>query len=607
MNTIGPFRDTSTSPPLQRGKACLSCRRRKMKCDGARPTCTQCIRGDRADDCEYTDGNRRPRMLALEEEIARLKARVQELENPQNTTPSIELHTPYTSLATPSPSLPQAPYPASMVLPSATSNPATSSTDSSWGFDGPPQQNVQQSLTVLAPHAAELGLFLNIDRLRAQSPRIFPALHSTLALWSVHLSQPHLDVSEQDLEPALLSHALHQVSSALSTASSAQDPQVFMHIIQAEVLLSLYLQCSGQSLGARYHASAALSLALGLRLHAKPGEAQSTHLFDFLGNSYPQLPPPTDAAEEKERVDAFWTVYSLDRCLGAFYNEPSGMNGEIMVTAPWPSSHWPNEATQPFLSTGSDRDRLLTSAYNYRGQSSFMTSTTDVTSVNTVSQFLTGHDRDITNDSPLGLQAKASVLLGEATSISASYAADRAISQSPAFWSRFATLDNLIQWFSASLPPPSSIIIASGIIQPPNARQTLLTINLTALAQITLHRTLAQTHAPSDRRCIEGALRAAHTLDGVSDPGLVSPVCAIIWTALSLVLHDEVLRLRAQRSQASSPAPSPQTSNHEEEAEIFHATRNIFSIMSELSVRCPAKAFTAKSEALLPILSSIDI
>ncbi|KIK79728.1 hypothetical protein PAXRUDRAFT_833952 [Paxillus rubicundulus Ve08.2h10] len=400
MSIAGPSRDIGS---LQRGKACLSCRRRKMKCDGIRPICTQCTRGDRAEDCEYTDGNRRPRTLVLEEDIARLRARVQELENPQNAIPSIELYPPYMSPSTANPSVSGTPYQPSMEPPSAflsTSSPTTSSTDSGWGYDGPPQRNVQQCLTILAPHAAELGLFLNIDRLRAQNTRIFPGLHSTLTLWSTYLSQRHVNVSEQNLEFALLSHAQHRISDALTVGSSTQDPQVFMHIIQTEALISCHLQRTGEPLGARYHASAALSLALGLRLHLRSGEAPSAHLFDFVGHSYPQLPPPLDATEEKERVDAFWTVYTLDRCLGDIYNGPPGMNHAMMITAPWPSSDWSNE-----------------------GQSSFMTSSVNVTNTNTVLQFLTGQDRDLSGDSPLGLQAKASVLLSEAASIAASYAA----------------------------------------------------------------------------------------------------------------------------------------------------------------------------------------
>jgi hypothetical protein len=456
--------------------------------------------------------------------------------------------------------------------------------------DAQPQRRSLCSLTVLAPHAAELGLFLNIDRLCAQNTPIFPGLHSMLMLWSAYLSQRHLDVSEQNSESALLSHAQHQISNALSVDSSTQDPQVFLHIIQTEVLISCHLQRAGEPLGARYHASAALSLAVGLRLHIKSGEAPSAHLFDFVGYSYPQLPPPLDGIEEKERVDAFWTVYSLDRCLGDIYNGPPGMNHAIMITAPWPSSDWSNE-----------------------GQSNFMTPSTNVTNINTVLQFLTGQDRDLSNDSPLGLQAKASVLFSEAASIAASYAADPTVGQSPAFRSRFATLGNLIQWFSASLPPPSSIIIAPGIIQPSNARQVLLTINLTALAQITLHRTFAPTHAPSNKRCIEGALHAVRALDGVSDPGPVSPICVMIWTALCRVLHDELVRLRSQASSSSTAdtsyasslhATSPQAANREEEAEISLAISKIFSIMSKMT--CPVKTFAVKFKAMIPTLDSIN-
>ncbi|KAF9232523.1 hypothetical protein BU15DRAFT_81150 [Melanogaster broomeanus] len=596
MHSANLSRDTDTpSPPLQRGKACLSCRRRKMKCDGARPICTQCFRGDRAVDCEYTDGNRRPRTLVLEEEIARLSARVQELQNPQNVAPSVELYPPYTPLGTPSPSISRDHYQALGVTSSPTSRLVTSSVDTGLAFDGLPQQNVQNvqhSLTILTPHAAELGFFLNINRLRAHSSNIVPALHSMLTLWSIHISQQHLDLSEQDSEPALLSHAQHQLSDALSAASSAQDPQLFMQIIQTEVLLSFYLQRAGQPLGARYHASAALSLAVGLRLHLKSREATFANLFDFVGNSYPQLPPPTEAVEEDERVDAFWTVYSLDRCLGAIHNGPPAMNNGIMITVPWPSSHRSNEVTPLFPSTGSDR--FLTSGF--QRQSSFVTSTTNATSVNTVVQFLTGQDVNFSNDSPLARQAKASVLLSEAASIAASYTVDRAVSRSAAFQSRFTALDILIRRFSASISPPS---ISPGTQQPSTLRQTLLTINLTALAQITLHRSLASTHAPSDRRCIEAALRAAHALDDIGDPGLVSPVCAIIWIALCIVLHDEVLRLRAQRSQSSSAAdkswasssraPSRQSSHHEEETEICLAINKIFAVMSRLSAMYPSE------------------
>lgn len=44
MSSVGP-----THPPsLERGRACLTCRRRRVKCDGARPVCGRCSKSARA-------------------------------------------------------------------------------------------------------------------------------------------------------------------------------------------------------------------------------------------------------------------------------------------------------------------------------------------------------------------------------------------------------------------------------------------------------------------------------------------------------------------------------------------------------------------------------
>lgn len=66
--------------PLQRGSACLSCRKRKMKCDGSRPICQQCSRANRSADCEYDDGKTKTRTQLLQEKIHRLEFRLQQLE-----------------------------------------------------------------------------------------------------------------------------------------------------------------------------------------------------------------------------------------------------------------------------------------------------------------------------------------------------------------------------------------------------------------------------------------------------------------------------------------------------------------------------------------------
>jgi hypothetical protein len=78
----------SSATPLQRGSACLSCRKRKMKCDGSRPICQQCNRANRAADCEYDDGKTKTRTQVLQEKIHRLEARIRQLEGPQGGSSS---------------------------------------------------------------------------------------------------------------------------------------------------------------------------------------------------------------------------------------------------------------------------------------------------------------------------------------------------------------------------------------------------------------------------------------------------------------------------------------------------------------------------------------
>ena len=66
-----------------------------QRCDGERPFCTQCVIGNRTEDCEYTDVQGRTRTQLLEETVALLQARIQELESPNVASQSIYLHDPY--------------------------------------------------------------------------------------------------------------------------------------------------------------------------------------------------------------------------------------------------------------------------------------------------------------------------------------------------------------------------------------------------------------------------------------------------------------------------------------------------------------------------------
>lgn len=66
-----------------------------QRCDGAKPACSQCARAKKADACEYDDGKGKTRTQLMREHIARLEMRVKELENPEQSAPSMTLFDPH--------------------------------------------------------------------------------------------------------------------------------------------------------------------------------------------------------------------------------------------------------------------------------------------------------------------------------------------------------------------------------------------------------------------------------------------------------------------------------------------------------------------------------
>lgn len=93
--------------PLQRGSACLSCRKRKMKCDGQRPICGGCTRANRSADCEYDDGKTKTRTQLLQEKIHRLEFRLQQLEGAAPEEASFNTNPPFSPTGFIAPPRPQ--------------------------------------------------------------------------------------------------------------------------------------------------------------------------------------------------------------------------------------------------------------------------------------------------------------------------------------------------------------------------------------------------------------------------------------------------------------------------------------------------------------------
>jgi len=70
-------------------------RKRKMRCDGMKPSCQQCTRAKKAEACEYDDGKGKTRTQILRETIVKLEQRVKELEDPEYISPSVTLFDPH--------------------------------------------------------------------------------------------------------------------------------------------------------------------------------------------------------------------------------------------------------------------------------------------------------------------------------------------------------------------------------------------------------------------------------------------------------------------------------------------------------------------------------
>ncbi|KAF8153414.1 hypothetical protein B0H34DRAFT_784478 [Crassisporium funariophilum] len=300
---------TSNQGYLPRGGACVSCRRRKMKCDGQQPICGQCDRAGRSEDCEYTAGLERSKAQILEENISRLEARIQELQNPDVAIAAIKLHQPY----------------------GGPGGPPSGSSRSS--VQDPPRPVADKLLNGFLQFSTEFGFFLNVPRFHASMiqalpighpSRPAPALILTVYLWGIRISN---DPSVKSNEATYLTRAIQEAATALS----GNHPKKIMHSLQAEILLANYFFANGRFFEGKYHVANAVSTAVSAGLHKIRSSQPSPTT----------ISPPNDPIEEGERIIGAWTVFNLDKCWAIALEstpnfEHSSHTLAAKVDTPWP-------------------------------------------------------------------------------------------------------------------------------------------------------------------------------------------------------------------------------------------------------------------------------
>ncbi|KAJ7610480.1 hypothetical protein FB45DRAFT_333977 [Roridomyces roridus] len=330
--------------PSRKIKSCTNCRRRKIKCDGARPTCDQCVlRPPRSmAPCDYIPlhvphSHETPaQMLAT---IGRLKERIDELEAQVPDFSKVYL---------------APPYPASGQGSSGTSSPL----DSSSSLDEEPSTEfILDLLDSFFKHfCPSVYFFLDHREFRdsvhsagSASSSTSAALLNAVCLWGAILSRSEHSDGDIDYTAYFLQSAIHSLPRELSGVGGRPAHARTLALTQAEILLSFYHLREGSCEQGRYRCAAATSLALGTRLHELPARSSAERV------EYPAFPLSASSASvglgevsSDVGAKAFWAVVILNNYWVLADGGPSLI-----------SNHWSDVGTPGFLNPDTPPDLHL--------------------------------------------------------------------------------------------------------------------------------------------------------------------------------------------------------------------------------------------------------
>ncbi|KAJ3876445.1 hypothetical protein F5051DRAFT_441485 [Lentinula edodes] len=310
---------------LRRGKACINCRHLKIKCDGIKPICGPCSESAKDSNCQYTDLPSRANRL--QSDIEELLARIEVLET-SNGSSRKNVPTQSSSVTSPSLSLsfsldsPQSPQSSNLTQSIFSLDVDYSSSDSE-----PPVHERASLIDNFISRCATLAFFLNLETFRSSAllplplgdpQRPSPALLACVYLWGLRISSSPWKSAKGT---AFLRRARRFI--ALEGVGGRNRTQV-MHLIQAKILLIIYLVHGGQFLEAEFHSNGAISLVLSYGLH-KIIPASDGVYDDPEG----RLPPCTGPVDQAERINAFWSVFYIQRLLAVIVNSPSNSFGSL--------------------------------------------------------------------------------------------------------------------------------------------------------------------------------------------------------------------------------------------------------------------------------------
>lgn len=328
---------------LQRGSACLACRKRKLKCDSSKPVCQPCTRMNRASECIY-DEKPKSRNQALREKLSLLEEHVRFLESyPPDMSPppsswrdatifppASPVSDDYTddisfSLLTKS-RWSRRSSQTSDTIDSAKSVKLRPETSMIWHTEESPYYplnltpfsswNLPQESSILPEPVTRSFLlerflecrehcwfYSDVQRLQLQSHTTTDDGPHPALLNAVYLLACHFERSSfcSKLEPLFLARAMHQITAALDCKDRLVD------IVQASCLVAIYFYLNYQISEGYRQAFSAVRLAIALGLHQINLSAIPAHIWG-------------DPKEQGQKIHAFWQTYMVDRYWSAVYN-----------------------------------------------------------------------------------------------------------------------------------------------------------------------------------------------------------------------------------------------------------------------------------------------
>ncbi|KAJ7849231.1 hypothetical protein B0H14DRAFT_3138026 [Mycena olivaceomarginata] len=330
--------------------------------------------------------------------------------------------------------------------------------------------------------------FFFLDPTQFQQTALLPdllprSLLVAVALWAIHMSANPLAESVYS-EEELLARTVHHVARDIAVGGAL--PQRMLHMIQAEVLLSLYYLDYGRLLEANYHRAGATSLVFISGLHQLGDSSQN------LVVQGENIPIQMGASLRMEMINAFWSVLLINNYCVAASNTPSGMPCDAPISTPWPT-HFPDVA---------------------------------------LSSVLFSDEYGVTGNSPLTLLAKASIHL-ERTMSFAARNSRAGLPLPPEFWA----IETRLEPFRSCLPSVN--------IGHPTDQISLVTHAFVNVAIIRLHAPYINVYAEARFKCLIAAscvvvrladapLAEWETVDPILGP-LLAPVADVLIDSLTYV------------------------------------------------------------------------